>query len=114
RREATNGLAVQRLTWTHPHHRPTLIFWDIQIGERRLVFSRATANPDFSGSLDTSVCVDFARKSDQVAVISMNTSCASPPFYGSQGGGKRADYKLRFFYASSTERQDTPRALRGR
>ena len=47
---------IQTRTWTHPYHRPTLIYWDIQIGERRLVFSRATANPDFSGSPDTSVC----------------------------------------------------------
>jgi hypothetical protein len=30
-------------------------FLDIQIGEGRLVVSRATANPDFSGYPDTSV-----------------------------------------------------------
>ena len=64
------------------------MFWDIQIGERRLVFSRATANPDFSGYPDTSVRRLRAKTRSGNGDFHDTPPAQHPPFYGAVGGGQ--------------------------
>jgi hypothetical protein len=94
--EATNGPAVQRLTWASPHHRKFSFF-----GISRLE--------------SAGLCIDFARKPDQVAVIfDEHLLRFTPLFMALREGVSGRITSCGFLFACSTERQDLPRLCCGR
>jgi hypothetical protein len=97
--EATNGPAVQNLTWISLTT-GVLSFLDIQIGERRLVFSRATVDSDSPEDPDTSVCRLRAKTKSGNGDFDRSPPALHPPFLALSEGVRVAFYRyafLRFF-----------------
>jgi hypothetical protein len=88
--EATNGPAVQSLTWISPHHRPILIFWDFQIEERQLVQLKRPPDSDFLKNGGAHRCALPAKFKPGNGDFDDTPPALHPPFYGAAGGGPAA------------------------
>jgi len=83
------------LTWTSPHHRK-FSFLGISRFENAGLYSAEPPSILIFQDIQIRVCVDYARKPDQVAVISMTHLPRFTPLFGAVGGGQGRVLSLRF------------------